>query len=173
VQLTDAASVPLGVPVDARKGRLRFDTAADYRSSSAGKGRTQTATVGDGLFVASQKQQARAAAVTIFKIRTPARDRRACAPAKKRKKTYVVRRFSATLTKGRVEIIGARARVATRSKGRLTVEDTCSGTRVRVKSGTVAVADTHRPKRTITLRAGRSFFAKALQFAARQRRHKS
>jgi ferric-dicitrate binding protein FerR (iron transport regulator) len=41
-------------------------------------------------------------------------------------------------------------------------EDSCNGTLVRVRRGKVAVTDYHR-RRTVTVKAGRSYFARAFR----------
>jgi hypothetical protein len=167
VPLTAAASVPLGVPIDARKGALRLVTAASFRGAGDPKAASQSATLASAIFVARQQRVRGGAASTNLLLQTPAGASAACAPGRRPPTKGVVRRLTAT-AKGRMQVSAAAASVSVRSAS-WTVEDGCRGTRVRVTKGSVTV---HRrgKRKGITVRAGRSYLVKARLFGARKRR---
>jgi hypothetical protein len=161
--LAQAASIPIGTPIDARKGTLRVDTAASFTKPGA----AQSAQVSAGIFVIRQQRAGRGAAHTDLALQTPAGHSRACAARTKPPKG-VVRALTVNVTKGVYRTLAAVARVTT-GRAKVTVQDTCEGTRIHVTRGHASVYDT-RTKRTRTVRAGRSLLIRARLFAARMHR---
>ncbi len=157
VPLAGVASVPVGAVVDARNGRLQLRTASGRR--------TQAFVLAAGIF---KIRQARGAAATDAVLVTPPRASRACASSRRPVKGAV-----RTLTadgKGVLRTVGAAA-TATGRDARWTISDGCDGTLVTVTRGQVTVLDRAR-RRTVTVRAGRSYRAKARLFGAEQARRR-
>jgi hypothetical protein len=162
VPFAGAANVPIGSVIDTTKGRLAVTTAAKF----GGGAQTQSARLSAGIFQAKQRRAKGKAAVTDLRLRTPAGSSRACA-AGRRAPAKGVRALTG-VTKGRYRAVGAAA-IATSTNATWTVTDTCNGTRVSVTRGSVSVRDLERG-RTVTVRPGRSYLAKAKLFGARVRR---
>jgi hypothetical protein len=145
--LTGSANVPLGTTIDARKGVLRVATSGN-----------RSAQLAAAIFAIKQKGNG----TPDISIATPAGASRACAKVSK----GVVRQLKATI-KGRQRVIAAAATITSGSAS-YTVADTCTGTRVKVTKGSAAVLDKGR-KRTITVRKGKTYTAKARLFGAKRR----
>ena len=164
VPLTGAANLPLGAIIDARRGKLAVTTAADFRAARAASHKTSTAQVAAGIFQIKQQRAAAKAAVTDLRLRTRAGAARACAAGRKPPAKGVVRALSGR-AKGRYRLTG-KAAVAKLTNATWAVEDRCNGTRMKVKRGKLAVFDRGR-RRTVTVRAGKSYLAKARLFGAK------
>ena len=139
----------MGSIIDATKGRVRITTAA-------GGGKTQTAEFYDGVFKVTQTKGNK----PITDLRLVGKlvgcsSKKASAAAKKRKG----RRLWGS-GKGRFRTRGKRSSALVRGTIWL-VEDRCNDTTfTRVRKGVVQVRDFGR-KRNITVRAGRTYTARA------------
>ena len=148
-------------------GELALSTAADFRPESDPKHKTSTAQLEAGIFQIKQRRAAAKAAETDFRLRTPSGAARACAAGRKPPAKGVVRSLKGR-AKGRYRLTG-KAAVGKLTNAAWTIDDRCNGTRVKVRRGKIAVRDRGR-KRTITVRAGKSYLAKARLFGAKARR---
>jgi Tol biopolymer transport system component len=147
--LAQARQLRVGSEVDAQRGVVRM-------ASSAGGGRTQSGDFGRGVFQVRQAKAARA----VTELRLKSGNFRACGRA-------TGGRASASRT---IRRLFSRARGRFRTRGRYsaatvrgttwTVSDRCDGTLTSVTSGSVRVRDFKR-RRTVTVRAGRSYLARA------------
>jgi hypothetical protein len=145
VSLARLRNVPVGSELDVTRGRVRL-------VSAAGAGRTQTGVFYQGRGIV-QQARARTPATTLVvsgPLACPRRTPAAANPPRRRLWGNATGRFS---TKGRF------ASAAVRGTIWLT-EDRCDGTLIRVTRGTVVVRDLTR-RRTVTVRAGRSYLAPA------------
>ena len=141
--------------VDTRRGTVRLTAS---RTSTA----IQDGEFAGGVFQVLQSRRRSARGLTELRLkgssfrtcRASARSRRASAAARRR----VIRRLRGN-AKGRFRTRG-RYSAATVRGTRWIVEDRCDGTLTRVISGRVAVRDFRR-KRTITVRAGKSYLARS------------
>jgi uncharacterized protein YkwD len=139
--LTGARLVPVGAVLDTTRGRVRL-----VSSRGRGKG-TQSVVLHSGLFKASQSRRGRG--LTEFRLAGP---RLACgsgarAAARRQRRLWARGR-------GAFRTRGGSAAATVRGTVWLTL-DTCRGTLIRVRSGTVSVRDLRR-NRTVVVRAGRS-----------------
>ncbi len=141
VPLMDRLPIPLRSTVDLTGGSASVTTAAGGRK------------VGSASLSGAQfeiRQGRRRGAASELRLVRPAR---ACGPRKR-----VLARLRAKL-RGRFAIRGRRSRSTTR-RATLTVEERCGGTLTRVRRGRAVVRDlSHR--RTVTVRAGRSYLARS------------
>jgi hypothetical protein len=158
--LASAASIPVGASIDTRAGTLQVATAATFRTSAA-----QTARVSAGIFALRQRRAAKQAAQTDLALKTPAGQAKACAAGHRRPAKGIVRSLS-VVAKGRYRAVGAAGQV-TFSQASVSVQDTCAGTRVHVRSGRVTVHDARR-KRNVTVRSGRTYMIRARLFGAKR-----
>jgi hypothetical protein len=173
VPLKGVAALPTGTVVDARKGRVALDSTVDGRRIGSG-GKTQRATLAAGIFRIRQlraKVGSRTPVSTDFVLTSAPGAEAACVrtsssgPIKGRGRS-VVRSLTASTRKGVFRIVGA-AGASTAHAATWVTEDRCTGTRTDVGSGSVAVAS-RTSKRTVTVRAGRSYTIRAALFAARR-----
>jgi Tol biopolymer transport system component len=153
VALKEARQVPVGSFVNTRRGRIRLQTA----TKTAGK--RQAGTFFGGLFQVLQSRRGKTKGLTSLKL-TGSSFRRCTAGASGRARAAasIVRRLRAR-ARGRFRTRGRHSAATVRGTT-FTVEDHCDGTLTRVTSGVVPVRDFRR-RRTITLRAGQSYFARA------------
>lgn len=135
-RLGDAARIPLGSKVDARRGRVRL------LAASGPGGRTQVGSFQGGLFTIGQDRRAPFAAELRLSQRLPR-----CRRGGKGR----TRRLWSEAS-GRFRIVGRYA-TATAQGGKWLVHDSCAGTLVRVDRGRAEVRDLVR-RRTATVRAG-------------------
>ena len=175
VPLKGTAVLPTGTIVDARKGRLSLSSTVDGRTIGAG-GRPQSATLAAGIFRIRQQRLARTSTRRIptdFVLMSAPGAEAACVrthatgPIKGRGRS-IVRALSATTSKGNFRIVGVAA-ISSARNATWASQDRCDGTRTDVGNGKVTVHDSAR-KRTITVRAGRSYLAKARLFGVQKRR---
>jgi hypothetical protein len=159
--LAKAASIKVGASIDTRRGALQVATAATFTAHTS-----QTARVSAGIFALRQRRARKQAAETELALKTPAGQASACAAGRARPAKGIVRSLSIR-AKGRYRAVGAAGQV-TFSQASVSVQDTCSGTRVLVTSGSVKVHDASR-RRTVTVRSGRAYMIRAALFGARQR----
>jgi hypothetical protein len=141
--------IPVGTQVDTTKGRAELTTAVTSRVG----GPTQTAQFFDGPFRVAQP---RSSAITTLTILGGCRSLRSAAAAREtRAPSRTVKRLWA-VGKGKFRTRGHFAAASVRGTSWLT-EDSCAGTRVKVKQGVVSVRAL-RTRRTTTLRKGQSIF---------------
>ena len=157
--LSGSAELPVGSTVDTRRGTVRLVSAAD------GRGATQGMNFSAGVFSVGQSASSRGltdialAGSGLSSCRRQARARaRSGATAQGARRKRAIRRLWGS-GHGRFRTRGRYGAATVRGTNWLT-EDYCDGTLVRVRRGKVAVADHHR-KRTVMVRAGRSYFARA------------
>jgi hypothetical protein len=151
VPLTEARQIPVGSFVDTRRGSLSLTSA----STRAGK--VFSGTFANGVFAALQS---RSGLTTLplkgasFRSCARARGSRATAALSRR----VIRRMRSNAN-GRFRTRGRYSAATVRGTIWDTV-DRCDGTLTKVKRGTVVVRD-FRKHRNITVRAGKSYLARA------------
>jgi hypothetical protein len=152
VALDDAASIPVGSILDARKGTVALSSALPGEH-------TQTGTFHGGLF--EVRQPAGARGMTELVLRGP---QPSCtgAPAARAPRPPSARRPRAGLwgrdDHGRFRTRGSNS-VATVRGTAWYVEDRCDGTLTRVSKGSVSVRDLRR-ERTVIVNAGQSYLAR-------------
>jgi hypothetical protein len=157
----------VGSQIDARKGTIRLI------SASAHAGKTQTGTFGGALFGLGQSAKARLGGLTTLSLLEGAfrgAPSYASCKAHRAGDRAGAGAVAARLSRRVLQALHATASGHFRSRGRYsaatvrgTVWDTidrCDGTLTRVHRGTVIVNDFARHK-TVTVRAGRSYLAKA------------
>ena len=174
VPLKGVASVPVGSTIDSRKGRLAVTAAADFRRANQPRRRTQSGNFSAAIFAIRQARNRRAAGRSTppieLLLRTPPGATRACAsnaPAPVRPLKGVVRTLTGT-AKGVFRTVGA-ASTTTITNGTWITTDRCIGTRTEVGRGRAAVFDRSR-NRTVTVRAGQAYLARARLFGAKRNR---
>jgi hypothetical protein len=149
VPITDAASIPVGSVVDARKGTVALSSA--LRGAAR-----QTGTFHGGIF--EVRQAAGAGGMTELVLRGP---QPVCTPGGARAAAASARRPPRALwgrdDHGRFRTRGSNS-VATVRGTAWYVEDRCDGTLTRVSEGSVSVRDLHR-QRTVVVQAGKSYLA--------------
>ena len=162
VPLQDRVAVPVATTVDVRSGRVAL-------TSTRGRRGRQRAIFYAGIFTVRQRR-ARAA---VTELRLKGGDFRVCrartlrgrAIASQARRRRTVRRLSGNGS-GRFRTRG-RFSAATVRGTQWLVEDRCDGTLTRAVRGTVRVDDFGRG-RTITLRAGQSYLARATRATIRR-----
>jgi hypothetical protein len=159
VPLQEARQVPMGSFVDTRFGTVRLATA---------RGRTRRVQAGRfsaGAFQVLQSRRRRARGLT--ELRLKGGNFKRCRTGRTGKRSSVQ---AARLSRRTIRRLRGRGRGRFRSRGRhsaATVRgtiwltaDRCDGTLTRVRRGKVAVRDFRR-RRTVIVRAGRSYLARA------------
>lgn len=150
--LTAGATIPAGSVIDATNGSVAMTSALDENGSvqtaefTGGRFQVRQSANGDGMvdiYLKGSIGRCRAGAATL-----------ASTSGKKRPG----RRLWGRDRNGRFRTHGNDSVASVRGTHWLT-EDTCAGTRTRVKEGSVAVRDLHR-KRTVLVRAGHSYLAR-------------
>jgi hypothetical protein len=157
VPLRAGRQIPVGSLLDTRRGTVRL-TSATTRA-----GRTQTSDFSAGIFSVVQSRRRSARGLTELRL-SGGNFRRSC-----RARSSALAQTSAT-SRRRVRRLRARGRGRFRTRGRhasatvrgttWATEDRCDGTLVSVSRGRVDVRDFRR-RRTIRLRAGRRYLARA------------
>ena len=151
VPLKDVLNVPVSSRVDARR--------AEVALTSARGRRRQSATFGAGIFQVLQGRRGRGLTEVVMKggsFGSCRRARRGASTAQRSRR--VIRRLRGR-ARGRFRTRG-RYSAATVRGTNYEVIDRCDGTLTRVTSGTVVVRDFRR-RRTIRVRAGKSYLARA------------
>jgi hypothetical protein len=152
VALNDAASIPVGSILDARKGTVAL-------SSALPGDHTQTGTFHGGLFEVRQAAGARGMTELVLRGPKPtctgAGTARAAAASAKRPPRGLWGRDD----HGRFRTRGSNS-VATVRGTAWYVEDRCDGTLTRVSKGSVSVRDL-RHQRTVIVHAGDSYLARS------------
>jgi FG-GAP-like repeat/FG-GAP repeat len=175
--LTGALNIPMGSTIDTTKGRIALTTAAD-----TGGRKTQTADFYQGIFqvkqsVPKRKPKTPQALITDLVMKGQI-SRSQCAPLKGARAAAV----SAKKKKGPKAVLGSlwgNGKGKFRTNGTYSsatvrgtiwlVQDRCEGTLTKVRRGTVQVRDFRR-KKTVTVKAGHSYLARAQRAAAKARK---
>ena len=161
VPLTEARQIPVGSFLDTKKGTVKLTSAADDR------GNTQSGSFVKGLFQVLQKRSGKDRGITEARLKGSSFKRCSARGRGKGKRAAAARKKLSSRTVRRLQ---GNANGSFRSRGRnsaatvrgtiWTVADRCDGTLTSVKRGKVAVRDFRR-KRTIVVKAGKRYFAKA------------
>ena len=170
VPLKGVAALPVGTVVDARRGTIGLETAADSRAATDPLRRLSRSRVSAAIFQIRQAMQrrpslrTRAVATQLVLATPPAADVgcRRQPPAK-----GIVRSLRAT-AKGLVRVSAGGSFGVGRDATWRTI-DRCGSTTTYVTRGLVRVFDKER-RRTVTVRAGRRYIVKAQIFKARKGR---
>jgi hypothetical protein len=178
VPLTGQQQVPVGSQVDTKKGRVALTSAADTAGA-----KTQTSDFYQGIFQVKQalpkKKPKKPTALTTDLVMKGQIARSQCAPlkgaraaaeaAKKKKKgpKAVLGKLWGS-GKGKFRTNGKYSAATVRGTIWL-VEDRCEGTFTKVTRGTVRVRDLRR-KKTVTVKAGHSYLARAQRAASKAKR---
>jgi hypothetical protein len=170
VPLKGAVNVPIGATVDAKKGTLAVTAAANRL------GKTQTSNFYAGIFQVKQtlskkKPVAKSSTLTtdlILKGASPStcKSRAAAARISKKKSKKPSKKVLGDLWgdgKGKYRTVGKHSAATVRGTKWLT-RDRCDGTLTKVVRGIVSVRDFTR-KKTIKVRAGHSYLARAQRVA--------
>jgi hypothetical protein len=180
VPFKGAANIPVGSQVDTKKGRVALTSAAD-----TGGVKTQSSDFYQGIFQVKQtvpkKKPKKPAALTTDLVMKGQIARSQCAPlkgarsaavdAKKKKKKKGPKSVLGKLWgngKGKFRTSGKYSSATVRGTIWL-VQDRCDGTLTKVTRGTVRVQDFKR-KKTVTVKAGHSYLARAQRAASKSRR---
>ena len=179
VPFTGAANIPVGSQLDTSKGRVALTSAA-----ATGGVKTQTADFYQGIFAVKQsvpkKKPKKPKALVTDLVMKGQIARSQCAPlkgarsaaadAKKKKKgpKSVLGKLWGS-GKGKFRTSGKYSSATVRGTIWL-VEDRCDGTLTKVRRGTVQVRDLRR-KKTVTVKAGHSYLARAQRAASKTKRH--
>jgi hypothetical protein len=151
--LREPREVPIGTFVDTRRGRARITTSSNRRAG------IQDGQFSAGIFQVFQSRRRRARGLT--ELRLKGSSFRRCGTAGRGKasaaQSRLVRRLRSS-ARGRFRTRGRHSAATVRGTVWLTA-DRCDGTLTRVTRGRVAVRDFRR-KRTILLRAGKSYLAR-------------
>jgi hypothetical protein len=172
VPLKGVASLPVGSTVDARKGELQVQSAANGYAAKDRKARKTEARIRAGMFAIKQaklkkKAKKSASIATDIGLVTPAGAATACAASKTSK--GVVRSLS-LVAKGVLRTLGGAAN-ATAKDATFITTDRCDGTLTQVGKGKVSVAVKGK-KKPVTVRSGQGYFAKARLFEAKKGRRR-
>jgi hypothetical protein len=178
VPFKGAANIPVGSQVDTQKGRVALTSAQD-----TGGVKTQESQFYDGIFQVKQavpkKKPKKAKALITDLVMKGQIARSQCAPlkgaraagasAKKKKKgpKSVLGKLWGS-GKGKFRTSGKYSSATVRGTIWL-VEDRCDGTLTKVSRGTVSVRDIKR-KKTVTVKAGHSYLARAQRAASKSKR---
>ena len=162
--LKGIASVPVGSVVDTRKGRAGISTAADFRKATDRRHRAQTANFAAGIFRIKQARKHRRKApkrpFTDLVLASAAGAQAVCATKSRTSPVKgIVRQLSAT-TKGRFRTVGGASTTTVTKGATFVTTDRCTGTLTEVGRGRAKVFD-RRLRRTVTVKAGRAYLAKA------------
>jgi hypothetical protein len=178
VPFTGAANIPVGSQLDTRKGRVALTSAAD----TGGK-KTQSSDFYQGIFQVKQalpkKKPKKATALTTDLVMKGQIARSQCAPlkgaraagasaTKKKKGPKAVLGKLWGNGKGKFRTNGKYSSATVRGTIWL-VQDRCDGTLTKVTRGTVLVRDLRR-KKTVTVKAGHSYLARAQRASSKAKR---
>jgi hypothetical protein len=154
VALTDAASIPVGSILDARKGTVTL-------SSALPRDDTQTGTFHGGLFEVRQPAGARGMTELVLRGPLPTCSGGGGARAAAASARRPPRGLWGRDDHGRFRTRGSNS-VATVRGTAWYVEDRCDGTLTRVSKGSVSVRDLRR-QRTVIVDAGKSYLARSVR----------
>jgi len=170
VPLKGAEIVPIGSTVDSRRGRLTLTSVA---SNPGAPRKTQSADFSRGIFQIKQartKKPVTELKLDSSQLRKQCRSRAKGASAASARGRRSSRRVISQLSgngKGRFRTRGRNSTATVRGTIWLT-QERCDGTLTKVQRGSVTVRDL-RARRTITVRAGRSYLARATRAAAKRK----
>ncbi len=159
--LKGVASLPVGSVVDARKGSLALQSAANSRPAADRRRRTQQARLAAGIFRIRQQRLKRRLSREIptdLQLVSGATAERACANSTRRRPRKSIVRSLTLSGRGFYRALGG-ASIGTSQNGTWITTDRCDGTLTEVGRGKVRVRDPRR-KKTTTVRAGRGFLVK-------------
>jgi hypothetical protein len=174
VPLQGAANIPVGSQLDTEDGRVALTSAAD-----TGATKTQTADFYQGIFqvkqaVPKKKPKKPAALITDLVLKgasasqcAPLKGARSAAANKKKGPKSVLGKLWGN-GKGKFRTAGKYSSATVRGTIWLT-QDECDGTLTKVTRGTVLVRDFKR-KKTVTVKAGHSYLARAERAASKAKR---
>jgi len=177
VPFTGAANIPVGSQLDTSKGRVALTSAAD-----TGGAKTQTSDFYQGIFQVKQsvpkKKPTKPKALVTDLVMKGQIARSQCAPLKGARAAAV----DAKKKKGPKSVLGklwGSGKGKFRTDGKYSsatvrgtiwlVEDRCEGTFTKVRRGTVQVRDLRR-KKTVTVKAGHSYLARAQRATSKGKR---
>jgi hypothetical protein len=175
VPFAGAANIPVGSQIDTKKGRVAVTSAAD-----TGAVKTQTSDFYQGIFQVKQSvpktKPKKPAALTTDLVMKGQISRSQCAPlkgaraaaTKKKKGPKAVLGKLWGSGKGKFRTNGKYSAATVRGTIWL-VEDRCEGTLTKVRRGAVQVRDFKR-KKTVTVKAGHTYLARAQRAASKSRR---
>jgi hypothetical protein len=178
VPLTGPLQVPVGSQLDTTKGRIALTSASD-----TGGAKTQSSDFYQGIFQVKQtvpkKKPTKPTALTTDIVMKGQIARSQCAPlkggaraaaeaAKKKKGPKAVLGKLWGSGKGKFRTNGKYSAATVRGTIWL-VQDRCDGTLTKVTRGTVQVRDFKR-KKTVTVKAGHSYLARAQRAASKAKR---
>jgi hypothetical protein len=178
VPFTGAQNIPVGSQLDTRKGRVALTSAAD-----TGAKKTQTSDFYQGIFQVKQalpkKTPKKPTALTTDLVMKGQIARSQCAPltgaraaaeaaTKKKKGPKAVLGKLWGSGKGKFRTNGKYSAATVRGTVWL-VEDRCEGTFTKVTRGVVQVRDFKR-KKTVTVKAGHTYLARAQRAASKAKR---
>jgi hypothetical protein len=178
VPFTGAANIPVGSQLDTKKGRVALTSAAD-----TGGTKTQTADFYQGIFQVKQavpkKKPKKPAALTTDLVMKGQIARSQCAPLKGARAAAVSAKKKKKGPKAVLGKLWGNGKGKFRTSGKYSsatvrgtiwlVEDRCEGTLTKVTRGTVRVRDLRR-KKTVTVKAGHSYLARAQRAASKTKR---
>jgi hypothetical protein len=175
VPLKGAANIPMGSQLDTEDGRIALTSAAD-----TGAVKVQTADFYQGIFqvkqaVPKKKPKKPQALITDLVMKgqiarsqcAPLKGARAAGANKKKGPKSVLGQLWGN-GKGKFRTSGKYSSATVRGTIWLT-QDRCDGTLTKVTRGTVQVRDFRR-KKTVTVKAGKSYLARAARAAAKSAR---
>ena len=167
VPIKGVASLPVGSTVDARKGSLEIEAAANSRAAGDRRLRAHRARLAAGIFRIRQARNRKKPGATIptdAVLVSGERAERICAGSTRRRPLKgIVRRLTMS-GKGFFRSVGG-ASVGTARNATFITTDRCDGTLTEVGRGKVRVRDRRR-KRGVAVRAGRGYLVKRPQFLA-------
>lgn len=151
VRLTSVLQIPVGSLLDTSRGKVRL-------TSASSKGALQSGDFTGGVFQVLQARREKGLTELRLKDASASACRRARSGAVAARSRSVLSRLRAK-ARGRFRTRG-RYSAATVRGTQWTTTDRCDGTLTHVTTGVVAVRD-FRARRNITLRAGKSYLARA------------
>jgi hypothetical protein len=177
VPFTGAANIPVGSQLDTSKGRVALTSAAD-----TGGAKTQTSDFYQGIFQVKQsvpkKKPKKPKALVTDLVMKGQIARSQCAPLKGARAAGVTAKKKKKGPKSVLGKLWGNGKGKFRTSGKYSsatvrgtiwlVEDRCEGTFTKVTRGTVRVRDLKR-KKTITVKAGHSYLARAQRAASKRR----
>jgi len=174
VPLKGVASIPVGSTVDTQKGKVQVSSAGSFSAAAAGSAPVQSAQFAGAIFQIKQQRRARSKKARLRQGNRPTTDvvlvtaagadrqcRGGAPPVGLGSLKGVVRAISGS-GNGRFRTVGGASTTST-SGGNWNVRDRCNGTVTSVGRGQARVFDRARNK-TVIVRAGQSYFARARLF---------
>ena len=178
VPFTGAANIPVGSQLDTSKGRVALTSAAD-----TGGAKTQTSDFYEGIFQVKQsvpkKKPTKPKALVTNLVMKGQIARSQCAPLKGARSAAVDAKKKKKGPKSVLGKLWGNGKGKFRTSGKYSsatvrgtiwlVEDRCEGTFTKVRRGTVQVRDLRR-KKTVTVKAGHSYLARAQRATSKSKR---